>query len=108
MSINLKGCFSQQLNALLAYLSSMYCFRVGKFSTVGAQGITDGTGGGKSRRGQAHEALLVGTPELEHLVGLMSHSIALSVSSCDPTWGKFGLIRPRSVHAWNDRYGAEM
>ena len=85
LSINFRGCLSQQLNALLEYLSRINCFKVGRFSTVGAHGMTDGTGGGMSRRGQAHGELVVGTPELEHFVGLISHNIATSVFSCDPT-----------------------
>ena len=67
-SINFRGCFSQQLKAELANLSSMYCLSLGKFSIVGAQGSRGGVVGGSSRlgHGQASGSPGVGTPELEH------------------------------------------
>ena len=73
-SINFNGCFSQQLKAELANLSNMNCLSFGRFSSVGAQGNTGGVVGGNSRLGQEHVSGSpgVGTPELEHLVGLIA------------------------------------
>ena len=105
MSINLRGCRSQQLNALLAYLFNMYCLMVGRFSCVGAHGMTGGSSGGNSLLGLVQEAsLAVGTPELEHSVGLMSHIIEGELESLqDPACGKSSLIKPMSMHASRDR-----
>ena len=72
MSINLSGCFSQQLKALLACLSKMYFFNVGRFSAIGAHGNTGGVEGGSCLIGQEQVlSFKAGTPELEHLVGLI-------------------------------------
>ena len=49
-----SACCSQQLNALEAYLSKMYCFRMGRFSAVGEQGSTGGSVGGPVLIGQEH------------------------------------------------------
>ena len=103
LSINFRGCFSQQLKALLAYLSRMNCLSLGKFSTVGAQGRLSGAVGGSSLLGQAHVSPEVGTPELEHWVGLMSHNKEGVAFSHEPTSGNPGLTIPRSTQAWNDR-----
>ena len=54
LSIRGNGCFSQQLNAELENLSRMYCFKTGKFSSVGAQGNTTGAVGGSVRLGHVH------------------------------------------------------
>ena len=56
LSMRAIGCVSQQLNAELLYLSNMYCFRMGKFSSVGAQGKFVGVVGGNVRRGHWHGA----------------------------------------------------
>ena len=104
MSISLRGCLSQQLNALLAYLVSIYSLMIGRFSGVGSQGMTGGSGGGSSLLGQVQVAsLFVGTPELEHWVGLISHSMGELSSIQDPAIGKSALIRPRSTQASRDR-----
>ena len=76
-SISLRGCFSQQLKALLAYLLRIYCLRMGRFSGVGGQGSTGGLVGGDSRLGHEQpSSSCVGTPEFEHLVGLMLLTMA--------------------------------
>ena len=49
-----NGCFSHTLNALLLNLSSMYCLRMGRFSTVGGQGKCGWVLGGKFLRGHEH------------------------------------------------------
>ena len=104
MSINLRGCLPQQLNALLAYLFIMYSFMMGRFSDVGAHGITGGSVGGNSLFGQVQVvSLVVGTPEFEHCVGLISQSMEVVVSIQDPAWGKSALIRPRSMHVSRDK-----
>ena len=106
LSISLRGCLSQQLKALLAYLVSIYSLMVGKFSGVGAQGMTGGSGGGSSLLGQVHGAsLVVGTPELEHWVGLwlISQIMGELSSMQDPAIGKSTLTRPKSTQVSRDR-----
>ena len=90
---NLKGgesfmrgsaCLSQQLKALEAYLSNMYCFNMGRFSGMGAHGSTGGSEGGADLVGQEHgvSPLLI-TPELEHLAGAdMSARVGTEGASC--------------------------
>ena len=90
LSINLSGWCSQQLKLLLAYLSKMDCLSLGRFSGVGAQGNTGGVVGGNSLLGQLQVVSLgAGTPEFEHLVGLVVDWIlpvtAIVESSHDPT-----------------------
>ena len=46
---------------------------------------------------------MVGTPEFEHCVGLISQSIEVFVSIQDPAWGKSALIRLRLIHASQDK-----
>ena len=48
-------CFSHVLKVELRYLSSMYCFRVGRFASVGAHGRRGWSVGGKDRDGQLHD-----------------------------------------------------
>ena len=104
MSFN--GCFLQQLKALLAYLSRINFFKIGKLDTVGAHGSTGGVTGGSSLRGQEHVfSLDDGTPELEHCVGLSWPIVTEGASSHSPTCGKSGLTMPRSTQASNDKYG---
>ena len=82
----------------------MNCFRRGKFSIVGGQGSVGGGGGGSSLLGHEHwPSPRVGTPELEHCVGLMVLTMAGVVLSHNPTCGKFGDTRPRSIHVLRDR-----
>ena len=72
LSINFSGWCSQQLKPLLAYLSRMNCFNFGRLSGVGAHGKIAGVVGGSSLLGQLQiVSPRVGTPELEHLVGLV-------------------------------------
>ena len=79
LSISFKGCFSQQLKAELAYLSRINFFSCGKLSTVGAHGRIGGDVGGSSRLGHVHAVSEgVGTPELEHCVGLILWTFALT------------------------------
>ena len=104
LSINLRGCFSQQLKALLAYLSRMYCFNFERFTGVGGHGSTAGVRGGSSLLGQL-QAVSVGegTPEFEHFVGLVFWRLPIVGLSQEPTCGKFVGTRPRSTQALNDR-----
>ena len=61
-------CLSQQLKALALYLSSMYCLRYGRFSSVGSQGREGGVVGGRALVGQLQGVSpSLTTPELEHL-----------------------------------------
>ena len=65
-----RGCLSQVLKALLAYLSIKYCLIIGRFSMVGEQGSTGTSLGGADLVGQ-EQGVSSGpsTPELEHLPG---------------------------------------
>ena len=66
LSMSGKVCFSQQLKALLLYLSKMYFLRFGKLAGVGAQGICGRLVGGSSLTGHWHAvSLWPGTPVLE-------------------------------------------
>ena len=47
-----KACLWQMLKAEEAYLLRMYSFKIGRFSTVGAQGRAGSPVGGKLRAGQ--------------------------------------------------------
>ena len=86
LSISFSGCVSQQLKALLAYLSRMYCFSFGRFSRVGAQGSTAGARGGNSLLGQLQAVSLGdGTPEFEHLLGLVFWTLPMVGLSQEPT-----------------------
>ena len=65
--------------------------------------------GGSSRRGQEQEdsVSVVGTPELEHLVGLLEvtewRPVGGVIGSHDPTDGKSGGTTPRSMQAERER-----
>ena len=63
-----SSCLWQVLKAEEAYLLRMYSFRMGKFSTVGAQGRAGSSVGGRLRVGQEQggvPSLIM--PEFEHL-----------------------------------------
>ena len=102
-----KGCFSQQLNAELLYLSRMYCFNTGRFSSVGAHGKCGWVVGGSVRFGHLHGAsLMLGTPVLEQASGMglvTGHRWAKSGGSQDPTAGKLAGTNPKSMQAVSDR-----
>ena len=114
-SMSLRGWCSQQLKAELLYLSKIYCFKMWRFSSVGAQGNTGGDCGGGSLLGQEQGwscwSPVIGTPEFEHLVGLAEVSDWMKCGegwSQDPTSGKFGGSIPRSMQAFCDKYGTLM
>ena len=102
-----KGCFSQQLNDELLYLSKMYCFKTGRFSSVGAQGRCGGLVGGSFRGGHLHgSSLMPRTPVLEQACGMglvTEHRSATSGVSQDPTAGKLAGTNPKSTQALSDR-----
>ena len=104
-----SGCFSQRLNAELENLSSMYCFKTGRFSSVGGHGKTIGVDGGIVRLGHGHgESSGPGTPVFEQGFDLPSpteHKPAVEGASQDATVGKLAGTSPRSIHALNERYG---
>ena len=103
-----KGCLSQMLKALAAYLSSRYCLIIGRFSGVGGQGSTGGVLGGADLIGQ-EQGLSSGprTPELEHLPGAEMAAAMAGLGSGpgehDPTDGKSAGIIPKSIQAALDR-----
>ena len=103
-----RGCLSQVLNALAAYLSSKYCLMVGRFSGVGEQGSTGGLLGGADLIGQEQGASSgPRTPELEHLPGTEMAAAKAGLVSWpgeqDPIDGKSVGIIPRSIQAALDR-----
>ena len=109
LSMRGNGCFSQQLNADPAYRSRMYCFSVGRFSSVGGHGRIIGEVGGSVLRGHWQGwSSGPGTPVLEQgwRRGVVTERISdLSGLSQEPTVGKFAGTKPRSIHALSDRYG---
>ena len=102
-----SGWRSQQLNALLLYLSKMYFLSVGRFSWVGAHGSIGWLVGGSPRVGHWHGVSPgLGTPVLEHccdIVSDMACTWAVMGVSTLPTSGKLVGTIPRSVQALNDR-----
>ena len=109
-SIKGSGCCSQRLNAELENLSRMYCFKIGRFSSVGGHGKAIGVVGGIVRLGHRHgESFGPGTPVFEQGFDLDSpteHKPAVvGAASHDATVGKLAGTSPRSMHALNERYG---
>ena len=108
MSIRGSGCVSQQLKDELLYLSRMYFFRMGRFSSVGGHGKCAGVVGGNVRRGHWHS--VSSGPAMPVLMqgsgmGLVTEDkLAVLVLSQDPTVGKLTGTSPRSTQADNDRY----
>ena len=107
LSIRGSGCVSQQLKDELRYLSRMYFFRMGRFSSVGGQGKCAGVAGGSVLRG--HLQGLSSGPAMPVLIqgsgmGLVTEDkLAVLVLSQDPTAGKLAGTSPRSTQADNDR-----
>ena len=97
LSIKGRGCVSQQLKAELPYLSRMYFFKIGRFSSVGGHGKCAGVVGGNVLRGHLHGAsssaampvLIQGSG-----MGLVTEDkLAVLVLSQDPTVGKLAGSR---------------
>ena len=94
----------------------MYCFRWGRFSTVGLHGSTGVSVGGRARAGHWQgEPPGLTTPEFEHLgrpnvaqcaavtqSGTSTAEAAAVVGVCSPIWGKLAGMVPRSmqVDSW--------
>ena len=96
------------MNALLWYLSKIYCLIMRKFSVTGLHGSLGGAFGGASLLGHVHGgSSLRGTPVFEHSVGLddaRAWSAAGWGWSQEPTSGNVSGMSPRSTQAPWERY----
>ena len=100
-----RGCCSQQLKAELLYLSSMYFFSIGRFSSVGSHGRTGSSVGGRDRFGH-WQGLSLGptTPELVHFGRLerLDTFACVLLLNC-PILGNSSEISPNARQASSDK-----
>ena len=96
------------LNEEEVYLSSKYCFRIGRFSSIGLHGSLGGSVGGRVLLGQEHgfspgvttpEFVQVGMVDLEVLLAATSHMAGMRGKLSATTPNAFSVPRERYVLA---------
>ena len=95
-----NACLSQVLKADALYRSTMYCLRMGRFASVGAQGRRGVSSDGKLLFGQSHVSSSVSTtPVFLHVLVLNS----APRWEARPRRGKLGSTMPRALRHASDR-----
>ena len=100
-----RGWCSQQLKAELLNLSSIYCFRIGRFSSVGSQGSMGLSDGGRDRLGH-EQGISFGptTPEFVHFERLETLDTVCGPFWVNwPTFGKFSGVIANARQASSDK-----